>query len=95
MEKETDGKRLFAGKPGPGRPKGIPNKNTTRLKDAILDAAEKAGGKGGLLGYLTKQADANPVAFMSLLGKVLPMTVAGDDESPLRLIVERRLVRPE
>ena len=94
MEKETTEKRLFQGKAGPGRPKGVPNKNTTKLKEAILEAAEKAGGKGGLVGYLVKQAGDNPTAFLSILGKVLPMTVAGDDDAPLRLIVERRLVKP-
>jgi hypothetical protein len=32
-----------------GRKKGTPNKTTKLLKDAILKAAEKAGGKGGLV----------------------------------------------
>ena len=31
------------GTPGPGRPKGVPNKATALLKDAILKAAETAG----------------------------------------------------
>ncbi len=42
--------------PGPGRPKGVPNKTTALLKDAILKAAEGAGGQGGLVGYLQTQA---------------------------------------
>jgi hypothetical protein len=58
-----------------GRPRGLPNKTTQLLKDAILAAATEAGG-GDLTGYLTKQARDNPVAFMSLLGKVLPLQVA-------------------
>ena len=65
--------------PGPGRPKGVPNKTTALLKDAILQAAEKAGDKDGLIGYLTVQAKANPGPFMALLGKVLPMQVTGPD----------------
>jgi hypothetical protein len=32
------------GTPGPGRPKGVPNKSTALLKDAILKAGEIAGG---------------------------------------------------
>ena len=32
------------GTPGPGRPKGVPNKTTALLKDAVLKAAETAGG---------------------------------------------------
>lgn len=61
-----------------GRQKGTPNKTTALLKDAILQAAENAGGDDGLVGYLTMQATISPAAFMALLGKVLPMTVTGD-----------------
>lgn len=72
----------------PGRPKGIPNKTTALLKDAILQAAEKAGDKDGLIGYLTTQAKANPGPFLSLLGKVLPMQIAGEGGGPVKLTVE-------
>jgi hypothetical protein len=63
--------------PGPGRPKGVPNKTTALLKDAILLAATKAG-EGDMAAYLEKQARDNPGPFLSLLGKVLPMQVTGD-----------------
>ena len=68
-------RRVGDGTPGPGRPKGVPNKNTTLLKDAILQAATEAGGRDGLVGYLVAQAKENPQSFMPLLGKVLPMQV--------------------
>lgn len=58
-----------------GRPKGVPNKTTQLLKDAILQAAEAAGGPGGIVGYLTLQATENPGPFIGLLGKVLPMQI--------------------
>ncbi len=61
-----------------GRNKGVRNKTTSLLKDAILEAAELAGDKEGMVGYLVKQANENPVAFMGLLGKVLPMQVVAD-----------------
>lgn len=85
MVKKTDGKpvKVGDGTPGPGRPKGVPNKTTTQLKEAILEAAEKAGGEHKLVGYLQTQARDNPTAFMTLLGKVLPMTVAGADGESL------------
>ena len=62
---------------GKGRQKGVPNKTTALLKDAILQAASQAGGEGGLVGYLQLQAIENPGPFMSLLGKVLPTQVEG------------------
>lgn len=72
----------------PGRPKGTPNKTTALLKDAILQAAEQAGnevGSDGLISYLKAQAKAEPVSFMSLLGKVLPMQVSGDPDQPVKM----------
>lgn len=83
---------MAAGRKTGGRQAGTPNKITADLKRAILEAAEAAGGEGGTAGYLTRQADENPSAFMSLLGKVLPTTIAGDDENPIRHIIERRIV---
>ncbi len=68
----------------PGRPKGSPNRTTRVLKDAILFAAELAGGEDGLDGYLKKQAIDYPVAFMGLLGKVLPLQLTGADGGPIQ-----------
>lgn len=59
------------GKKTGGRGKGVPNKTTKALKETILGALDEAGGQA----YLAKQAEANPVAFMTLLGKVLPSEV--------------------
>jgi len=88
----TDDKKTLKigqGAPGPGRGKGTLNKTTALLKDAILMAAEKAGGPGGMVGYLQKQADENPGPFLALLGKVLPTQFAGDADNPL--IIEIRM----
>jgi hypothetical protein len=82
-EKQT--LKIGEGKPGPGRPKGVPNKSTTLLKDAILAAATKAGDKGGLVGYLTDQAKENPQSFLPLLGKVLPMQLTGEDGGAIQI----------
>ncbi len=73
---------------GMGRKKGVPNKTTALLKDAILQAAERAGDKEGLVGYLQTQAIENPGPFMALLGKVLPMQVTGADGGPIEGRVE-------
>ncbi len=61
-----------------GREKGTPNKVTAALKDMILEAAELAGGEGGTVAYLKKQAMENPTSFNVLLGKVLPTQVTAD-----------------
>lgn len=78
-EKQTLEKRIGEGKPGPGRKKGVPNRTTTMLKDAILQAATEAGGPEGLVGYLKFLAADSPPAFASLLGKVLPMQINHGD----------------
>lgn len=92
MEPQAPTLGKSAGNRGKGRVKGVPNKITADLKRAILEAAEAAGGEGGTAGYLTRQADENPAAFMSLLGKVLPTTIAGDSENPLSVITRIELV---
>jgi hypothetical protein len=68
-----------------GRPKGSLNKTTAMLKEAILEAAAKAGGKEGLVGYLEQQAIENPGPFLTLLGKVLPLTLQGDPNNPIKV----------
>lgn len=76
-DKETDKNVIGKGKAGPGRPKGSVNKTTALIKDAIIQAAQNAGGEEGMVGYLQKQALENPGPFMALLGKVLPTQVEG------------------
>ena len=67
--------QIGGGKPGPGRKPGIPNRATGLLKDAIIQAAEQAGGEGGMVAYLTGQANRHPAAFLALIGRVLPLQV--------------------
>lgn len=77
---------------GKGRVKGVPNKTTALLKEAIIKAAEATGsdgkGEGGLTGYCSFLAKDEPKAFAQLLGKVLPMQVTGED-GPLQIIIQR------
>ena len=92
-----------------GSRKGKPNKVNRLLKDAILDAAHRAGQhivderyagrkdvdprfieaakKEGMTEYLQFQAEQNPTAFMSLMGKVLPMQVKAEVEGEVQHVV--------
>ena len=88
---KTDGKvPATAGKRQPpgGSRKGCPNKTTAALKEAILQAAQAVGsdgkGKEGLVGYLKRVAQKDVKAFSSLLGKVLPLQVTGEDGGPVK-----------
>lgn len=65
-----------------GRVKGTPNKITSELKDMILGALDDAGGQE----YLQRQADENPVAFLGLVGKVLPLQVTGSQGGPVYIV---------
>ena len=71
---------------GVGRVKGVPNKNTTELKNMILAALSQSGG----VDYLVERANdpKTASAFLTLIGKVLPMQVTGADGSDLSLSVK-------
>lgn len=64
-----------------GRQKGTPNKINAALKDMILGALDDVGGQE----YLAAQARENPSAYMTLLGKVLPMQVTGSEGGAINL----------
>jgi hypothetical protein len=75
-----------------GSRKGIPNKVTGELKAMILAALDNAGG----VDYLERKANdpRTASAFLSLVGKVLPMTVQGPgaDGAIVFQAIERRIV---
>ena len=69
--------------PGNKASKGVPNKVTADLKSMILEALDRNGG----VAYLAEQADENPTAFLTLVGKVLPMTIGGEQGTSGKLVV--------
>ena len=64
---------------GPGRPRGIPNKVTQSVKEAIERAFEKLGGQE----YLVHVGRTDPRTFCALLSKLLPTKLANADGSPI------------
>lgn len=83
--------RIGEGKRGPGRPPGSVNKITRELRDMILGALDAVGGEA----YLVRCAEANPAAFLTLIGKVLPKDINLKDppESIAEIMRERRRLR--
>lgn len=69
-----------------GRVAGTPNRVTKALKDMILGALDDVGGQE----YLKRQAEENPVAFMTLLGKVLPSEMSRIESKIDELTKEQR-----
>ena len=77
-----------------GSRKGIPNKHTKELKDMILEALDGAGG----VDYLMERAQdpKTASAFLTLVGKTLPMTVKGPGEDGAHAVtVSVRFVRSD
>jgi hypothetical protein len=92
-KKVTGPHRFKKGEPRPakaGRRRGVPNRITMAMKDAIIAAAESAGekkyspktkgftrcGPNGLFGYMRHLALHREELFTPLLSKVLPMHVS-------------------
>lgn len=72
---------MAAGKKTGGRKKGTPNRVTGALKDMVLAALDEAGG----VEYLKERAEDSPAAFLSLVGRVLPLQVTGEDGGPVKV----------
>ena len=57
-----------------GRAAGTPNKLTADIKSMVLGALAEVGG----VAYLADTAATHPAAFLALVGRVLPLQIAGD-----------------
>lgn len=92
--KSRAGRANRGAKPGErrgGRPKGGLNKLTRTLKDMILTSLSMAGGEH----YLLEQAMKQPGAYLSLIGRVLPLQVReGGDEPRMPAVVHHRHEQP-
>lgn len=66
-----------------GRVKGTPNKVTADVRQMVLEALSMAGGAE----YLLNQAFENPAAFMTLVGKVLPLQVNANVDATTSYVI--------
>jgi hypothetical protein len=66
--------RKPGGKKTGGRKPGTPNKLTADVKAMILGSLARAGGED----YLLARSADQPVAYMTLVGKVLPLQITGE-----------------
>ena len=73
---------------GAGRPKGSLDKGNALIRELIVDALHGVGG----VEYLQKVANSNPAAFLSLVGKTMPMQVTGADGGALQHSVKFEVV---
>ncbi len=64
---------------GAGRKPGVPNKLSADIKGMVLGALSDVGGRD----YLAARALDQPVAFMGLIGKVLPLQLTGENGAPI------------
>lgn len=78
---------IGTGKAGPGRPKGVPNKITKEVRDALREALESAH-PDGAKGYFLEIAKTNPKVFMGAVQKLIPNVIEGElkAEAVLRVI---------
>jgi hypothetical protein len=82
-----------------GSRKGRPNKRQSDIKRMVTTALNMAGsdiiggrpydddGNPAGVYYLHQQARQNPAPFLTLVGKVLPLQIAGDADNPLAVSV--------
>jgi hypothetical protein len=76
--------------PGPGRPKGMPNKLTTQLKEALMEPFDPVA--------FAKWAKKNPsLYFVNIVTKLLPkdMNVALDPDNLMPTALVINFVEPD
>lgn len=79
------------GNRGKGRPKGVPNKLTRTVKEAIEASFEQVGGAA----YLARMAEEQPTAYMTLLGKILPQQIDANVKAEIGMPAITLGVQPE
>lgn len=72
-------------KTGGGSRKGAPNKATAEIRAMIEGALSAVGGQK----YLEQQAKENPVAFMNLVGKIIPKEIDANIKGVINFTLDK------
>lgn len=88
--KETESKFGNLPGPGPGRPKGVPNKLTSLAKSVIAEAADRLGGADRLVEWARESPSNERVFWGTIYPKLLPLQLNADIEA--RMSVRGALV---
>jgi hypothetical protein len=70
----------------PGKPKGALSKTTRAAKEAIAFAAEGLGGAERLIAWAQEDPKNESAFWTSIYPKLLPLTVGGDENNPVKLV---------
>jgi len=92
VEKTAKAKPKAAGNRGKGRKKGVPNKTTKQVKDALEGALNAEEGAEAFFIQLRKD---NPVAFANIVSKLIPIQVDADVKGQIDKNVTVTIVRAD
>lgn len=67
--------KITSGNPGPGRPKGSPNKLSKAAKEVIAEAAERLGGVDRLVVWAQTAPENEKAFWATIYPKLLPLQV--------------------
>lgn len=89
-ETKDNGKFIMGVTPGPGRPKGVPNKTTRLAKSVIAEAADRLGGPDRLVEWAKESPGNERIFWGTIYPKLLPLQVNAEIEG--RMAVRGALV---
>ena len=88
MEKQSIVSNKGGKRPGAGRPKGSLDKGNAMIRELIVQALDNLGG----VEYLQDVARSHPAAFMSLIGKTMPLQITGEGGGAVQHAVKFEVV---
>jgi hypothetical protein len=72
---------------GAGRPKGVKNKTTLQVKEAISFAAAGLGGAERLVEWAKEDPQNERVFWAQIYPKLLPLEISGNNGGPIEAVI--------